>query len=240
MSAEATPFEPIRRPNLVQEIVESIKRDLLAGRLTPGMRLPAEAELAQRFGVGRNSVREAMKTLQALGVVTIRQGDGTHIADGPTPALFNPLAFALLFESGSLSDVVELRVLIEAGYSQLAAQKATAADWQRIEAAQRAYEEYAARPDRDVEQHTALDLAFHFAVLDATHNPLVIKLGRTVEEIFYASIRGTLTRSRGRETGVEGHRRQVEAIRGGDPEAIRAAVAGSLEYWAGEVAGQSR
>ena len=235
METEVTAFQAIGRPSIVEDIIESFKQALIRGDLHPGQRLPSEAELAQQFGVGRGAVREAMKMLGALGVVTTQQGDGTYIADKPSPSQLNPLVFAVLFETGPLTHLVELRTLIQVGYSQLAAQKATDEDWKRIEEAQKAYEAYATQSERDVERHTELDLAFHYAVLEATHNLLVIKIGRTVEELFYASIRGTLTRAEGWGTGIEGHRRKIQAMRSGDPESIRRVVTESLAYWAKEV-----
>jgi DNA-binding FadR family transcriptional regulator len=86
-----------------------------------------------------------------------------------------------------------------------------------------------------VDTHTRLDLNFHFAVIDATHNPLVISVAHTVEKIFFASIRNTLTKAAGWEYGIESHRSVVQAMHDGDPEDIRRAVVESLSYWAKEV-----
>ena len=73
--------------------------------------------------------------LEALGVVDIKRGDGTYIVDRPSPALLSPLVFAIMLEAGMGSELLELRVIIEVGYCQLAAEKATPEDWQKIEVA---------------------------------------------------------------------------------------------------------
>ncbi len=235
MPSESTTFASIRRPSLVEQIIESFRQDLVRGKLRPGMRLPSESELAQQLGVGRGAVREAMKTLQALGVVIIQQGDGTYICDRPSAPLLDPLLFSILFETASFTQLAELRAFIQVGYCELAARHATLGDWKRMEQAQEAYQAYAASPTRAIDRHTQLDLDFHFAILDATHNPLVAKIGRTVEELFFASIRSTLTRAAGWEWGIGAHRAMLDAIRGGDPATIRRAVMAGLDYWAREM-----
>lgn len=235
MQTRTATFKSIRRPSLVEEIIESFRQDVIRGNLRPGMRLPSETELAQQLGVGRGAVREAMKTLQALGVVTIQQGDGTYVSDSPSPSLLNPLAFAILFETGTLTHLVELRSLFQVGYCELAAERATQEDWERMEQAARAYEAYASAPQRELERHTELDLSYHFAILEATHNPMVIRIGRTVEELFFASIRSTLTRAEGWEWGIDAHRNMMQAIRSGDPAVIRQAINQGLQYWAKDI-----
>ncbi|MGH2819055.1 MAG: FadR/GntR family transcriptional regulator [Actinomycetota bacterium] len=235
ISGSGEPGDSFKRRSLVEEVVEAFRRDFLTGRLRRGQRLPTEFDLVQRLGVSRGAVREAMKTLEAIGVVDINRGDGMRVADGESPSLLNPLVFSLLLQDRRPAQLVELRSMIEVGYCQLAAQSATPDDWARIEEAERQYEDYANVVDRDVDRHTQLDLEFHFAVLDATHNPLVIRIGRVVEELYHNSIRGTLQDAAGFEFGVSAHRRTIDALRRGDPEEIRRTVIESLTYWAREV-----
>ena len=229
------PFRVLRRGSLVEEIIDAFKREIMTGRLRPGERVPSEFDLASRFQVSRGAVREAMKTLQAIGVVTIRPGDGTYIVERPSEALLNPLVFAVLLETTRPAELVELRELLEVGYCQLAAMKVTDDDWAAIEAAQRRFEEYAAAPDCDVEQLALLDLEVHYCLLEATHNPLVKKIGRAVEELYHNTIKISNLTDQGRGTSITGHQQIIDAIRGGDPEAIRITVAASLSYWAHEI-----
>jgi GntR family transcriptional repressor for pyruvate dehydrogenase complex len=230
-----SPFHTINRPSMVEAIIQSFEHALVHGDLTPGQRLPSESELMQTLGVGRTALREAMKKLEALGVVRIQQGDGTYLADKPSPSQLNPLVFALLLESKTGNELLELRLMVQAGYCQLAAQKASSEDWERIEEAAAAWECYGGEPGRDIDRLTDLDLAFHFAILEATHNPLVIRIGRTVEELFIASIKATVSKAAGLQWGIGGHRRLIGALRSGEPDAIRKAVAQGLAYWGEEV-----
>lgn len=229
-------FHSIRQLSVVDQIIETFKQMLLQGDLYPGQRLPSEAELTQQLGVGRSALREAMKILQALGVVRIQQGDGTYIVDEPSSTLLNPLTFAILLEADMNIELVELRLLVEVGYCELAAQKATAADWERIEAAACLLEDYAAQPDVEEEMLAHLDLDFHRAIMEASHNPLVVRIATTVMELFFASVRDTyLSRADNRGAAVQFHRHIMEALRDGSPEAIRTAVEDSLVYWREEV-----
>lgn len=227
-------FSSIQQPSIVEQIIQSVKQSIINGELQPGQRLPSELELSRQLGVGRGAVREAMKVLQALGVVTIRQGDGTYIVDGTTPTMLSPLVFAILLETNTTMDLFELRRLLEIGYCELAARNATEEDWTRIEAAARALEDYA--KTEQVDETVRLDLDFHYAILESTHNPLVIRIGRTVEDLFFASIRKTyLARHDNIRWAIDSHREILEAMRDGSSDKIRMAIDNSLIYWKEEV-----
>ena len=228
-------FGTLKRPNAVEDIINTFKEAILHGDLKPGQRLPSEAELCEQLGVGRGTIREAMKMLRALGVVKIQQGDGTYIADKPTASALNPLVFALLLETGSGTDLLELRALLEIGGYQLAAQKAAAEDWPAILDAEAAFATYARLPEQDPDQLARFDLDFHLSILDATHNALIEKIGRTVEEMFFASIRSTLAKSSDLEQLIAEHHEIVQAVQQGQTDAIAHVVRQHLSHWGKEV-----
>ena len=238
MNVKKSPFRTLTRPKAVEDIVETFKQAIIRGELQPGQRLPSEAELSQQLGVGRGTVREAMKMLEALGVVNIQRGDGTYLVDEPSPTLLSPLVFAIMLEARTGIELLELRSLIQTGYCQLAAQKATREDWERIEQAEKAFEAYARSAQRDVDRLAQLDLDFHYALLEATHNPLVIRIGHTVEELFFASIGTTLSKMENMEQGIRGHRQIIKAVRTNDPKLIYQVVIDSLVHWGKEVISQ--
>lgn len=235
MPPNSQSFPPIKRTAVVDDIIESIKQALINGDLRPGQRLPSEAELVEQLEVGRGTIREAMKMLSAIGVVDIRRGDGTYVVDKPSANLLDPLVFAILLEQGTNKELLELRTLIEVGYCQLAAENATDEDLHIVEEAARAWEAYALSPDPDIDHLTQLDLDFHYRILDATHNPLVLRIGHTVEKLYLSSIRSALSQEEVLEWGIKGHQRIVEALHRRDPEMVRQAVVFSLEYWGSEL-----
>lgn len=229
-------LKPIHQPSVVEQIIESIKDALIRGELRPGQRLPSELELSRQLGVGRSAVREALKVMQALGVVDIRHGNGTYVVEGASPTMLSPLVFAVMLESGMSDELFELRVMNEIGYCELAAKNAQDEDWVQIEAAAKALEDYIASGKRDLDTLIHLDLNFHYTVLEATHNPLVIKIGRTVEELFFVPIRDTyLARHDNVDWAMQSHRNIIAALRDGRPTEIRKAIESSLQIWREEV-----
>lgn len=104
------PQETQSAPNYV---IDQIRNALFERRLNPGDRLPSEAELTEAFGVSRGSVRQAMKALETLGILTIRPGDGTYINDCVKRDSFNPLAFALLISRPSVKSLSDARYALE-------------------------------------------------------------------------------------------------------------------------------
>jgi len=230
-------FQSIQQPTVVDQIIETIKDALISGDLVPGQQLPSEPELARQLGVGRSAVREALKVLQAIGVLVSIRGSGTYIAEEPSERLLNPLSFAIMLGTDVSSELIELRVMIQIGYCELAASQATDSDWQAIEHAAQAIERLFEQENADHEELARLDLKFHYAILEATHNPLVQKIGRTVEELFFQSIRDTFKERKNVEQAIKAHRDIISALHSQDLTQIRAAIVNSLNNtpWKDEV-----
>lgn len=232
-------FDSIKRPTIVEEIIEVFKQKLISGELMPGDKLPSEAQFMDQLGVGRTALREAIKMLSALGVIDVRQGDGSYIVDEPSSASLSPLIFALLLETGMSHDLLELRTLLEVGYCQLAAEKATSKDISKIENSAEYFETLIQSAEKDIDLLTQADLEFHYSIMDATKNSMVIRLCRAVEKLFFRSIRNTISRIEGRRWGVEGHRNILAAIKDNDRSRIRESVVLSLERWSKDLADKS-
>ncbi|MEM6527320.1 MAG: FadR/GntR family transcriptional regulator [Chloroflexota bacterium] len=227
MDSKPFQFQSIQQPSVVDQITQTIRDALIRGELSPGQKLPSEPELARQLGVGRSAVREALKVLQAIGVVESRRGSGTYVVEEPSDRMLNPLSFAILLGTNVSSELIELRVMIEIGYCELAASQATAADMQKIEQAARALETAVSHADHE---HLAqLDLNFHYAILEATHNPLVQKIGRAVEELFFSSISNNFKEVQNVEQAVAAHRDIITALHSHDLHQIRTAIVDSLK-----------
>lgn len=224
-------FRSVKRGGIVDEIVEVVKQALITDELKPGQRLPSENELMEQFGVSRNSLREAIKMLDALGVVDVRRGDGTYIASESSSRNLRPLIFSMLLKTHTTKDLVELRTLTEVGYCQLAGANGTAEDFQVIIKAAEAWEAEATKQNPDYDYLIQLDLQFHQSIIRATHNELVIMLSDTVEEMFFHTVRDAHTQEQVIKFGIEGHRRITKVLPTRDAEKIREAVTYSLTYW---------
>ena len=226
-----TAFQNIKRQTIVEDIMDVFKQKLINGELRPGDKLPSETQLMEQLGVGRTALRESIKMLSALGVIDVRQGNGSYIVEQPSSTSLNPLVFALMLEAGANHDLLELRTLLEVGYCELAAEKATPESILKIEQARQYFESLIQSAEKNIDQLAQADLEFHYCIMDATENPMVIRVSRTVEEIFFRSIRNTISKIEGQQWGVEGHRKIVDAIKAKDHIRIKRSVIESLERW---------
>lgn len=226
-------FTPIKTRRLYEEIVEQIKRLLTEGKLRPGDKLLAEREMAEQFQVSRASVREAIRTLEMLGIIDIRPGEGTFIRDTETDDIIRPLAMFLAVERSSLLDMFEMRRIFETATAGLAARRATQEELDQIEAM---LENMRDRLNvQDPAKGEEFDAAFHYAVAEATHNSLLTKLFKTVSEEFAKA--NSVARRQLYQTGAENaqkiidqHTEIFEAIRARTPEVASAAMLSHLRF----------
>lgn len=216
---------PVPRGSLVTFVVKRIKEALLNGEINPGDFLPPEAELAKNLNVGKSSVREALKMLQALGVVEVRRGQGTAICKEPGEESINPLVFQLLMEKRRIQDLIDLRMIFEPGITVLAMKRATAAEIETIR-------ETVVRLQKSIDAGVPVaedDLAFHFAILEATHNPFVVRIGKTILQLFRSSISTSMRTIP--EIALGDHQRIFEAFARQDEGEVVEAVVASFEGW---------
>jgi GntR family transcriptional repressor for pyruvate dehydrogenase complex len=219
-------YKVVRTSRLYEQIVQQIEESVLNGSLKPGDQLPAERELAQRLGVSRTAVREAVKALREKGLVEAYSGRGTFITDGTTHAARQ--SFDLMVKIGQQegsTHLAELRLMLEPGIAALAAE--------RIEdehlAAMREAVAVMERSQKNPEAYIEADLDFHLALAEAAANPLILSL--------IDSIVGLLREQRIKIFNVEGgpqrgqvhHKRILAAMEQRDPEMARQAMAAHLE-----------
>jgi GntR family transcriptional repressor for pyruvate dehydrogenase complex len=216
---------PVEKGTVVSLVMERIKEALVNRELKPGDYLPSEIELTRSLGVGKSSIREAVKMLQAMGVVEVRRGQGTVIREHPGDDCLSPLIFQLILENGYPRDLLDLRIMFEPAYTVMAMKRATREDTVRVEEAVENLQA-SIRSGAPIAED---DLSFHVAVLKATRNPLVIRIGETIMQLFRASIARSMKTIP--ETALRDHRRILEAFREKDEEALRKAILKSFEGW---------
>lgn len=171
--SELGPWQPIARSRSHELVVDQIEEQILAGTLRVGDRLPGERDLASHLQVSRAAVREAIRSLEAQGVVRSAVGSGkdagTLVSAMPSEALTRLLRLHVALANFPMDDVVDARVMLERSSATLAAQNAAAADLDAMRAALDGME----RPDVDQETFNDLDTAFHVAIAEASGNRLV-------------------------------------------------------------------
>jgi GntR family transcriptional regulator, transcriptional repressor for pyruvate dehydrogenase complex len=219
-------YKVVRTSRLYEQIVQQIEDSVLNGSLKPGDQLPAERELAQRLGVSRTAVREAVKALREKGLVEAYSGRGTFITDGTSQAARQ--SFDLMVKVGQQEGVphlAELRLILEPGIAALAAARVE----EEHLAAMREAVAVMERSQKDPAAYIEADLDFHLALAEAVANPLILSL--------IDSIVGLLREQRIRIFNVEGgpqrgqvhHKRILEAVERRDPEMARGAMRAHLE-----------
>lgn len=126
---EMTYLKKVTTQSVVQRVIDSLTDAMINRHLRPGDKIPTESELAESLGVGRNSIREAIKILVYLGVLEIRRAEGTFVCEGFSESMIDPMIYGIILDKEeSYENLMELRELIEAGVMRLAMQKANAED----------------------------------------------------------------------------------------------------------------
>jgi GntR family transcriptional repressor for pyruvate dehydrogenase complex len=201
-------FHPVRRSRIYEDIVRQIQDRLADEHLQPGDRLPGERELAETLSVSRQSVREALRVLDYLGVVEVRPGEGTFVATTP-PSPVDASLYSLLSERTFLLDIVEARQILEDGIVQLAARRATKDDLETLSEMLAARERDLASGRHDV----GGDLAFHTQLAEATGNAVLVSAMRHLNEMWLRSREKTGRRPTSPLKALRYHWQILQAVR---------------------------
>ncbi|RZQ60637.1 FadR/GntR family transcriptional regulator [Amycolatopsis suaedae] len=216
---------------VTDEAIDKIKGMIISGELAPGDRLPKEAELAQRLGLSRSSLREAVKALCLIRVLDVRQGDGTYVTSLEPNLLLDAMTFVVDFHrDDTVLDFLAVRQILEPAATAQAAIHMTDADLAELRAL---LDEVDDAPT--VEALVANDLAFHRRIAEGSGNPVLCSL---LDSLSGPTTRARIWRGLTQEGAVERTREQhmaiYEAIAARQPELARSwatvHVAG-VEQW---------
>lgn len=226
------PFQKIEAEKLAHSVVRQIEELILRGILRPGDRLPSERELSDRLGVSRPSLREAVAELQDRGLLTAKAGAGIFVADVLGSA-FSP-ALIRLFGSHdtALFDYIAFRRDLEGLAAARAARMGSDTDLAVVDTIFKKME--AAHTKRNPADEAALDAEFHLAIIEASHNVIMLHMMRSMmdllrEGVFYN--RQMMFKQRTtRDMLLDQHRAINDALQARDPEAAQAAVIAHMTY----------
>lgn len=198
--------------SLVNEIIMQLSQAILEGEFKPGDKLLSEAQLCEQLGVGRNSLREAIKMLNAMGVLETKRGQGTFLAKEISHDVFNPLIFKLILEPKSAKDIYELRVLLESIVVLMAIRKATTEDMIEVKTIVLKTRELLENGHNDIDVFVKLDMQFHLTIAKATHNHLIETILTTVITIFEPFIKKVLLSENGILLSIKNHTNLIQVI----------------------------
>lgn len=216
----ARDIQPITRRALHQQVAESLRELIVEGKFQRGDALPPERELAQRFGVSRATVREALRTLQMWGLVEARQGGGNFVCAPSIEHIITPLSTIIQHNRQLQEELMDARFIFEPSVCWLAAQRRTESDLALIDSILERQRRRVEQGELAVEE----DSAFHLALAEATHNQVVPRLIETINDLLLESrLRSLRTPDRPRRS-LEGHLRIAAALRAGDADTARQAM----------------
>jgi GntR family transcriptional regulator, transcriptional repressor for pyruvate dehydrogenase complex len=175
------------REPLSSEVARALLDAVFSGQITPGTRMPSERQLAESFGVGRFVVREALKSLGLLGLLEVRQGDGTYVRPPDSSLLPRVVEWGLLVGEQRTSDLVETRQHLEPVTARLAAERRSDADLTTIKAHLDGMRD---ATDNDV--FVDADVAFHLSIAEATGNRVLSNMLSSIASLLNVWIRNVI------------------------------------------------
>jgi DNA-binding FadR family transcriptional regulator len=214
-------FKSLERRSLSHRIIDEIRDYIVKQRLKPGDRLATETEMAEALAVSRASVREAVKVLEAIGVLESSPKRGINVKEFDPENFFRYLLFDPYVDVESIVDMAELRLAFEVGIAEVVVERATEEDLARME---EQIEAMRKNMDNMVAFYTH-DWAFHFAVYEATRNRFIQALGRLFIEFFVTAHRRWWEADKAVEPNYfKKHEQIFRALKARDAERMRQAV----------------
>lgn len=172
----AREYKQIKSKKLYEEIAEVLRGMIARGELKPGDKLESVQQLAENFQVGRSAIREALSALRAMGLVEMKQGEGTYIKYFDSEKSSLAMASPLLMDKMDVLNLVEVRKVFETGSAMYAARNRTEED---IEQMLNILEDMKTAIG-DIKKEKETDIALHLAIAEATHNPLIVSLMKNI------------------------------------------------------------
>lgn len=226
MNTNETWLMPVSKKTLSRVVTDKITEALANGQLKPGDYLPSEGQLAENLNVGKSSVREATKMLEAVGVVEIIKGRGCRIRTTIDSDALNPLAYQLILQSNTSHEkLVEFRRVIESTVSCLAVKTISKEEVSRLKNICLNMEENMSHDVNNLE----LDIEFHKIIYSSTQNPFFACIGTAIMTLFKPSI--AISNKKHPEVVLANHKKILEAFEYESEEDMADAIRESISKW---------
>jgi GntR family transcriptional regulator, transcriptional repressor for pyruvate dehydrogenase complex len=228
--AGSTILKPIDVADVTGSILEQIEEQIITGGLVEGDKLPPEQELALQAGVGRRSVRDALKALEMKGLITIRKGSGAFVTrndlDSYIETMVRNVQAYLKLDRAKLAHLLQFRELLSGGIIGMLAQDPDPAVISTLEESLAAQDEAYAR--KSAAMYTRAHLKFHQAIIDSLHNPIMAMMHSQVIKILEPYMRKSGTDSRIMKSSIKEHYEILNAIKSGDAARAHAAFSSHM------------
>ena len=223
-------FEPIRLERVSEKVANQLKKAISGGVFRVGERLPSERELAERMGVSRPSIREAVQQLELLGMVETVHGGGSVVKNLTEQEISKPMEIVLKEDRQRVLEVTEVRAFMEAWAAKQAAINRTEEELELIRG-------YLREMERDLEKgrvRPEIDYGFHIEIAAATHNTIFVHVIQSIHQLISYSLRvhreQIFVSMEAQKRIFDHHLSVFEAIHDRDPEAAEAAMRDHLQF----------
>lgn len=178
-------FKQVKPQKGYELVMEHIRERILDGELAPGTKLASVVDLAASLGVGRSTLREALSALKAMGLIEIRQGGGTYVAEELPKEVADAAGSSVFAKAESLRELLEVRLMLETGSAAMAARHRTEEDLRELEAV---LAHMALHLDDETEGEQA-DVRFHLCIAQAARNNLLLQLMEPLSQRLHDSMK---------------------------------------------------
>lgn len=177
-------FNPIKVTKVYEQVIQQIKDMIADGTLKKGDKLPSERELVERLKVSRTSIREALRSMENIGLVECKQGEGNFIRTNIENSLYEPLSIMFMLQDSKPQEIVELRLAIEVETAEIAARKINDEELEQLRLIVDKMKE-----NEDENLSLSLDKEFHYKLAQAAHNILLLNMMNAVSALVDAYIK---------------------------------------------------
>jgi len=221
-------FSPIKSSKLSDEVYKQIVSLISSGKLNPGDKIPSERDLAADLRISRQSIREALNRAEVMGLIEVRQGEGSFILSSVKKSLKPPLTLIIEKEAERIFDFLEIRKLVEGWCAEKAATEATAEELENMAGI---LDEMKKVVSKD-KQWEELDLNLHLSFAKATHNVIAVHIMEALKSNFKPFFRFTKSMPSSEKMDIlwQHHYEIFKAIKQRDPETSKKKVIEHLDY----------
>ncbi len=223
-------YRPFKRQRAYEYVLEQLKEQILTDQFQPGEKLPAEHDLSTRFHVSRAVIRQALAILSMMGLVEVRHGSGSYVAESLGRMLSTNLELSLSIEKDSSRDsiynLIELKEILEAKAAGLAAERATADVINALEIIIAKMEEALDSPPAFLEA----DFDFHLAIANATNNQFIESIIRAILSLLRDVSPALVAPKKHLAACLEYHRGILKAIKNAEPREATRAVLNHIKH----------
>jgi len=215
--------------SVVDHTIAELTSAISSGRFKPGCKIPNEFELVAELGVSRNSLREAIKMLECMGVVEIRRGDGTYVCSQLNPSVLDNVVYSLIFDLSTSQELLELRQILDEMIVRLAIEKIEPEDIFFLEDNIAQMTSYIAQGDS--ENASLADYEFHIRLIDIGKNPFFMRISKGIYRLFSQSIAKTILLDQDASSAPVYHQNILNCIIEKRYDDVSSVISDSLKTW---------